>query len=401
MDAHKIKTKDSIEPNERVGHAPKILIVAGEASGDLHGANLLKALHAIDPAIRFYGVGGKKMTEAGMERIADSADMAVVGFTEVISKLRYIMDIRAQLKSFIKKEKPDLLVTIDYPDFNIPLAKAAKKLGVKVFYYISPQVWAWRRGRVKTIARIVDAMGVILPFEEQIYQAANMNVQFVGHPLLDAVQTNYSQKEAQEKFNLEKNRITIGLLPGSRKSEVAVLLPEMLKASQILKERLQNSQFIMPLADSLPETWVEKILGLYNGDVTLIKNNIYDVINVSDLVIVASGTATLETALLEKPMIIVYKVSRLSYYIGRTFIKIANIGLVNIIAGKTVVPELIQDRANGRQIAAEATDILTRADRMADIKSALKEIKSKLGTPGASTRAARLAYDVMKGRETE
>jgi lipid-A-disaccharide synthase len=383
--------KGCIQPNK------KILIVAGEASGDLHGANLVWAMHHIDPALRFYGVGGERMKDADVERLADSADMAVVGFTEVIGKLQYIMGVRAQLKSFMEKEKPALLIVIDYPDFNIPLAKTAKKLGVRVFYYISPQVWAWRRGRVKTISRIVDAMAVILPFEEELYRKVNVNVQFVGHPLLDVVKTTLTKEEARNTFALRQDWTTICLLPGSRKNEVAVLLPEMLKAAKILKKRLQNVQFVLPLADTLQQPFVEQILQKHAVDVKLIRNNIYDVVNVSDLAVVASGTATLETALLEIPMIIVYKVSRLSYYIGKTFIKISNIGLVNIVAGKTIVPELIQDEANGERIAGEAMDILTRRGRLGDMKADLGKIKDKLGKTGASVRAARLAYNIIRG----
>jgi len=397
MHSDQTNIKNVLDEKAPLPSNPKILIVAGEASGDLHGANLVDALHDLNPALLFYGVGGDKMKKVGVHAFADCADMAVVGFTEVIGKLQFIMDVRSQLKTFMAREKPALLIIIDYPDFNIPLAKAAKKMGIPVFYYISPQVWAWRKGRIKTIARIVDAMAVILPFEEELYRQADVPVKFVGHPLLDVVKTTLSKEEAKKTFGLRPDWTTIGLLPGSRKNEADVLLPEMLKAAQILKERMKTVQFVLPLADTLPPSFVEQILQQHALEVILIRNNVYDVIHVSDLAVVASGTATLETALLETPMIIVYKVSRLSYYIGKTFINISHIGLANIIAGKTIVPELIQDEANGERIAAEAMDILTRKGRLGDIKAALGKIRDKLGEPGASGRAARLAYSVIKG----
>ncbi|MBN1663370.1 MAG: lipid-A-disaccharide synthase [Deltaproteobacteria bacterium] len=377
-------------------HTSKILIVAGEASGDLHGANLVKAMHAIDPALRFYGIAGKNMQAAGVEIIADSADMAVMGFTEVIGKIRYIMQVKARLKLFLKQEKPALLIVIDYPGFNIPLAGMAKKSGIPVFYYISPKVWAWRRGRIKTIRRIVDTIAVILPFEEQMYREAGVHAHFVGHPLLDTVKTKYTKDDAIKKFALQENVTTIGLLPGSRKSEVAALLPEMLKSAFILKKKLHTVQFVLPLADTLTAEFVGAIIRQHPVDVHLIKNDTYDVINLSDVAVVASGTATLETALLEKPMIIVYKVSRLSYLIGRAVIKVKHIGLANIIAGETIVPEFIQGEANAERIAAEVIDILTREGRMAHIKSALADIRGKLGAPGASDRAAKLAYGIIQ-----
>lgn len=375
--------------------ARKILIVAGEASGDLHGANLVKAMKCRDPNLDFYGVGGPKIKEAGVDRLADSADMAVVGFTEVFGKLKQIMAVRRELKSFMGTQKPSLLIAIDYPDFNIPLAKCAKKLGVPVFYYVSPQVWAWRRRRIKTIAEVVNAMAVILPFEESLYREANVNVQFVGHPLLDVVNAAHTKEHAKASLNLRSDKLTVGLLPGSRESEVRVLLPEMMKAAKILQARARDIEFILPLADSLSEEFVKKYLDIEHVHVYVVQNRIYDAIAASDLVLVASGTATLEAALLETPMIIVYKVSALSYLIGKTFIKISNIGLVNIIAGEKIVPELIQRAASGEAMAGEAMKILSDEGRMKEMKEGLHRIKGKLGYPGASQRAAAFAFSVM------
>ncbi len=373
----------------------KVMIVAGEASGDLHGSNLVKAMHRIDPRIRFYGIGGEKLREAGVEIVANSSEMAVVGLTEVLSKLGFILKVRRKLKKFLQEKRPDLLILIDYPDFNLPLAKEARKNGIKVFYYISPQVWAWRKGRIYTIAKFVDRMAVILPFEVPLYERVKLDVSFVGHPLLDAVKRRYTREDALKKFDLKDGTTTVGILPGSRDGEVMKLLPEMLKAAEILEDRLPSVQFILPLADTLNYDFVAGIVSQYSANVKIVKDNAYDVIGLSDIAMVASGTATLETALLGTPMIIVYKISMLSYLIGRAVVNVDNIGLVNIIAGKTVVPELIQGDANPEKMADEVYNILTSGSRMDEMKKELLDVSKKLGGPGASERTARLACEMI------
>ena len=382
-------------PANRPPDSKKIMIVAGEQSGDLHGSNLVRAMHRIDPDLRFYGIGGRKMREAGVELIADAADMAVVGLTEVVGKLGMILGVMRRMKLALKKLKPALLILIDYPDFNLRLGKAAKKEEVKVFYYISPQIWAWRKGRIHKIREIVDKMAVILPFEEQVYRQVSMDVSFVGHPLLDVVKTKYARQEALRKFDLQDGITTVGLLPGSRKGEVSKLLPVMLKAAGILMQSRPPVQFILPLADALDRDFVEEMIRQESVPVRVVPNEIYDVIGVSDIVVVASGTATLETALLGTPMVIIYKVSPLSYYVGTKVINVTHIGLANLIAGKTIVPELIQDDANPNRIAAEVIGILADESRMQSIKEELNQIREKLGSPGASEKAARLACDML------
>jgi lipid-A-disaccharide synthase len=371
------------------------MIVAGEASGDLHGGNLVQAMHQIDPDLSFYGVGGKRMQAAGVKLLADAADMAVVGLTEVAFKLGMILRVMRRLKVSLSVEKPDLVILIDYPDFNLPIARAARKCGIKVLYYISPQVWAWRKGRIETIRNSVDRMVVILPFEEKFYRDAGVDVTFVGHPLLDEVRKKYSRSEALKRFGLREEAITVAILPGSRRSEVAVLLPEMLQACRILSEKISPLQFILPIAGTLDPAFVRDILGQFPVRVNMIRDEIYDVIAVSDTAMVASGTATLETALLETPMVVVYKVSGVSYAIGRRFIRVDHISLVNLIAGCTVVPELIQAEANPERIAAEVRDIITRRGKAREMKAALAEIRGKLGAPGASQRTARIACDML------
>jgi lipid-A-disaccharide synthase len=371
------------------------MIVAGEASGDLHGGNLVQAMRRIDPSLSFYGVGGKRMQAAGVELLADVADMAVVGLTEVAFKLAMILKVMRRLKASLVERKPDLVILIDYPDFNLPLARAARKRGFKILYYISPQVWAWRKGRIATIKKTVDRMVVILPFEEKFYRDAGVDVTFVGHPLLDEVRTKYARQEALKRFGLKEEAITIAILPGSRRSEVAVLLPEMLRACRILTEKISPLQFVLPIAGTLDPAFVRDILRQFPLKVNVIADEIYDVIAVSEAAMVASGTATLETALLETPMVVVYKVSGLSYAVGRRFIRVDHISLANLIAGRTVVPELIQADANPERIAAEIREIVTRRGRAREMKAALAEIRGKLGTPGASQRTARIACDML------
>lgn len=385
----------SPEEKSQMIKAKTVMIVAGEASGDMHGAGLVREMLKIDPALNFYGIGGNRLKEAGVKLMADASEMAVVGLTEVFSKLGRFIKIMNQMKKSMDSRKPDLVILIDYPDFNLPLAKAARKRGIKVFYYISPQVWAWRKGRIEQIKKTVNKMAVILPFEVETYGRKDFTVEYVGHPLLDFVKPNYSKAESRRKFNLSANKTTIGLLPGSRISEVEKLLPEMLQAASILLQKIPDIQFVLPLADTLKETILAGIISRFSVKVNIISGNTYDVISCADLAIVASGTATLETALLGIPMIIIYKISPFSYFIGKLAISVNNIGLVNIIAGKTIVPELIQDEAAGVNIAGEALKILTNDERRLEIISQLAEIRAKLGKPGAAIRAAKLACDML------
>jgi lipid-A-disaccharide synthase len=376
----------------------KIMIVAGEASGDLHGSNLVKAMLSIDSSLKFYGIGGEKLKSAGVDIIANSSEMAVVGLTEVLSRLGFILKVRHRLKKSIREEHPDLLILIDYPDFNISLAKVAKKSNVKVFYYISPQVWAWRKKRIDDLARCVDRMAVILPFEKEVYKRVSLDVSFVGHPLLDTVKRTRSRSEILSELGLEATCQTVAILPGSREKEITKLLPEMLGAAEILKDKIPSVQFILPLAGTLPIDMITTIAENYSIDIKIVRNNdCYDAVGESDMAIVASGTATLEVALLEIPMIIVYKVSPFTYYVGKTFINVEHIGLVNIIAGKRVVPELIQGDATAGTIAEETEKILSDRVLRNRIKGDLRNLRQRLGNPGAAERTARLAYELLQG----
>jgi lipid-A-disaccharide synthase len=373
-----------------------VMIVAGEASGDMHGASLVREMLEIDPSLQFYGIGGNKMQDAGVKLLVNASETAVVGLTEVISKFGTIFRIIRQARKSLDEMKPELVILIDYPDFNLNfIAPAAKKRNIKIFYYISPQVWAWRKSRINKIKRLVDKMAVILPFEVDTYAKKGFAVDYVGHPLLDLVKPAYSKQESQKIFNLDNSKTTIGLLPGSRLSEVTKLLPEMLRAAEIMTHKIPNVQFILPLADTLDEQTVSDILSVFPIKVKVTSGQTYDAVSCCDLAFVASGTATLETALLGVPMIIIYKISPLSYFIGKLIVNVQNIGLANIIAGKTVVPELIQEDASGSRIAVEALNILTDEKRKQVIIKELAAIRSKLGNPGAARKTAQLAYDML------
>jgi lipid-A-disaccharide synthase len=374
------------------------MIIAGEASGDLHGAALVRALHEIDREIRFYGIGGEKMKAAGVDLVARSADMAVVGLTEVFSRLPLILKVFFELKKRLRESPPDLLIPIDYPDFNLPLASAAKKNGVRVFYYISPQVWAWRKGRIGKMKKIVDRMAVIFPFEEDFYAREGMKVTFVGHPLLDTMKIKSPREELLRKLGLEVSGgiRTIGILPGSREGEIRKLLPDMMDAARILIQRLPAVQFILPVADTLSMDFVSSVTGGFPGRLIYVKSPNYDAIGAMDIAMVASGTATLETALAGTPMVIVYRVSPLTYAVGRTFIHVDHIGIVNIIAGKTIVPELIQHDVTPEKMADVVIQILSDENKYGEMKRNLANVREKLGQPGASHRAAELAYGLMR-----
>ncbi len=373
-----------------------VMIMAGESSGDFHGASLVRELKKIDPLLDIIGLGGARMKEAGVRMILAVADIAVVGITEAFIKLPRIWTAMRLVRRTLREERPALLILIDFPDFNLMIASYAKKIGIKVLYYISPQVWAWRRGRVRKIEKNVDKMVVILPFEEDFYRSSKVDVTFVGHPLLDEVKTQFTVAEAKRFFQLPEGATTIALLPGSREREVARHLPEMLKGAELINARLGQVQYLIPLADAIPVEMIREQLSLSPLAVTVVKENIYDAIAASDLAIVASGTATLEIALLGKPMIIIYRVSWLSYLIGRLFINIPYIGLVNIIAGKSIMPELIQERANPEAIATEALAILSDPARRQRMVEELSNLHDRLGRAGAAKRTARIAAEMIR-----
>lgn len=372
------------------------MIIAGEASGDLHGAHLVRAMRDRDPRLQFYGVGGDRMEAAGVQLIARSSQMAVMGAVEVLPRLGFILKVRRGLKKSLKQSRPALLILIDYPGFNLPLARFAHENGIRVFYYISPKVWAWRKKRIYALEQYVDRMALILPFEEAVYQEVHLDARFVGNPLLDTVRRTLDRGGALRKFGLQEGVTTVALLPGSRKGEVTRLLPPMLHMAAILKKRIPAVQFVLPLAHTLPDGLVEGLVKSQGVEVAITRENGYDAVGLADVAVVASGTATLETALLGVPMVIVYRLSFLSYWIGRAVVQVDHIGLVNLIAGRGIVPELIQGEATPERMADEAHRILTDRSRAEEIQKGLAEVRDLLGETGASQRAARLACEMIE-----
>jgi lipid-A-disaccharide synthase len=370
------------------------LIVAGEASADLHGSNLVSAVKKLDPLLTFRGIGGRMMEDVGVDVLFPSSELAVVGLTEVFSRWRTILKAYFRLKSILEHDRPDLLVLIDFPDFNIPLARHAKRFNVPVLYYISPQVWAWRAGRAKKLARRVDRMAVILPFEEGYYRRRGMSVDYVGHPLLDAIPDSLSRQEAVRRFHLEGTRPVLGLLPGSRKEEVIRLLPVMVKAAELLKRRYPGLACLLPRASTIPQTLVEPITAPSSVPIKVVEGDIYGALGACDIALVKSGTATLEAAIMGIPMVIVYHVSPISYWVARMAVKVPFIGLVNLVAGDRVVPELIQNDVTPQNLVRETVDILEDGHRRADMIKRLGEVRDKL-RKGASERTAQIALEMM------
>jgi len=375
----------------------KVLLVAGEASGDLQGAHLVEAVHAIDPEVLFFGVGGEGLGRKGMRLLYHSASLSVVGITEVLFKLGPILKTLRGLKKSLDRERPDLVVLVDFPDFNLRLAKLAHRKGVPVLYYISPQVWAWRPKRVKLIARWVKKMVVLFPFEVPIYEAASVDVEWVGHPLLDTVRPALSKEEAFRQFGLDPKLTTVGLLPGSRGHEVKRLLPPLLESAVLLHKELPKLQFIVPLAPGIGRNTLSPLIRDCPIPLKVVEGQTYDAMNISEILITASGTATLEGAILGKPMVIVYRVSTPSYWIGRALIRVNHIGLVNLVAGQRIVPELIQNEVTPRRIAEETLRILQDPSLRQGIIDSMAGVRQNLGEPGAARRAAQIVCSMLHG----
>lgn len=370
----------------------RVMIIAGEASGDLHGSKLVRAMRKRNKKLLFCGIGGRALGEAEVKVLLDASEIAVVGITEVFSKLPNILKgLRAAKKALITQH-PDLLILIDFPDFNLRLAVTAKKLGIPVLYYISPQIWAWRPGRVKKIKALVDHMVVILPFEEEFYRDHKIPVTFVGHPLLD--NSFPKGKTAPER---RKDIPVIGFLPGSRDGEIARHLPIMINAARILNRKIDNVKFLISLAPEVKRKYVEDIIKKHKITVAfeLVAEGSEKVFERSKFVVVASGTVTLEAAISGIPMVIIYKVSPISYWLGRSMIQVKHIGLVNLIAGRKIVPELLQKEASPGRIADTVFKMLSDSSDLERIRLELLSIRDFLGGPGAAERVADIAIGML------
>ncbi len=376
----------------------RVMIIAGEASGDLHAAKLVREVKEKDPTIYFYGIAGKNMTEAGVEALVDSAELAVVGLVEVLAHWNTISGALKKMQHLLRTNPPDLLVLTDYPDFNLRLAKTAKECGVKVLFYISPQVWAWRQKRVFKIKKLVDMMAVVFPFEEVFYKKYDVPVRFVGHPLVDEIHVSAEQKTLRDEFLLDNDKPVIGLFPGSRHSEIKRLLPIIVESAKTISHTKPDAQFVIPVASTLTEEDILPYFDKSNLDMRIISHRSHDVMEVCDAIITVSGTVTLELALLKKPMVVINKISKLSYYFVSRMLKIQHIALCNIVAGKRVTPELIQDDATSEKISNELLNLINNKKERQKIISEFTNIEDKLTNKETKTELSELLIDMLEGK---
>ena len=418
-------------------HPPKILIVAGEASGDRHAARLVAAIRERVPGAEFFGIGGEALAGEGVRILCPASRLAVVGLLEVAGHLPAVWRALRDLSRALKTERPDLAILVDFPDFNFWVARLARFRGVPVMYYISPQVWAWRTYRVRTIARLVHRMVVIFPFEAEFYRQKGVPVTYVGHPFMDTLLALPPREELLRGWGLDPDRLTIALLPGSRAGEIERHLPIMLAGAALIQQTIPNCQFLLPLASTAPRELVEGMVmgylgggrgsaapspppkppsppfkGLEEGvwgrivngpvapgilpQITIIPGQSYAALAAAEVAVVASGTATVEAALAAVPTVIVYQISPLSFRVGRRLIRVEHIGMANLLAGERLFPELLQEDFTPARLAREVVDLVAHPERLAALRRGLARLLESLGGPGASARAAQVAVELMQ-----
>jgi lipid-A-disaccharide synthase len=371
------------------------MISCGEPSGDLYAGALAVEIRRRQPDAAIFGLGGQRMMAGGGELLADYRGLSVTGLVEAIRVLPKSLSVLNRLVEAARIEKPQALVVIDFPDFNFRLAAAVKKLGVPVVYYISPQLWAWRKSRMAVMRRLVDRVLVIFPFEEQIYRDAGVPVQFVGHPLVDLARAQEPKDSFLDELGLDPKRPIVALLPGSRPNEVERLLPVIRDSVARIAAQLPQTQFVIARAPSLDDRLFSGTKWRGARPIEVLART-DDVLAVCDVAITASGTATVQAALHGRPMVVIYKLSPLTYQLGRRFLLVENVAMVNLIAGRRIVPELIQDDCTADNIAAETLALLTNPQRAADTRRALEAVRAKLGGPGASGRAAEAVLEIAE-----
>lgn|SRR5262245_49923363 len=379
-----------------------IMIVAGEASGDKHGAHLVVSLKSLRPDLKFdfFGTGGHEMRAAGVDTMVDVSEVAIMGILEVTRSISKFLRLFRQLRDAARQRNPALVILIDWPEFNLRLAKKLKRDAHPVIYYISPQVWAWRSYRIEAIKRYVEKMLVILPFEKEYYIRNGVQVDYVGHPLLDSVSVTSSRVEFCSRYQLDPANPIIAILPGSRRSELKYILPPLLKAVELLTQSQPHLQFVLPLAKTISR---EELLGQTGSsrNIRFIENDTYNTLAAAELAVVASGTATLETAIIGTPMIIVYRASSLNWRLFRPLINVPYVGMPNLIAGREIAPELLQNDLNPQKLVRLITDMLDDPSRLSRLRANLAEVRENLGESNASERAALRILDLLqlaKGR---
>ena len=364
----------------------RLLLSCGEASGDLYAGALTRELRLLAPGIDVAGLGGPEFARAGGRVLVDYRGLSVTGFTEIVAKLPQLRAAKQRLLADAQQHRPDALVVIDYFGFNGRLAKDAHAMGIPVIHYISPQVWAWRPGRIRLIRAVTRKMLVIFPFESTIYQDAGVPVEFVGHPLIDLAHAQTPRDLFLSGLGLDPAAPVVGVLPGSRTSELRRILPTLVEAAQLIRQRVPRAQFVVARAPHLDDRLYDPVRNLAGS--AIVEGETDAVLAASDVVLTASGTATVQAALHDTPMVVVYRVSSLEYLVGRRFVTVDTFAMVNLIAGRQVVPELIQERFTAEAVATEATSMLTDSARAARVRQGLAEVRAKLGGPGGSRRAA-------------
>ena len=373
----------------------RVFLIAGEHSGDLHGSLVIRHLKNLSPEIEVEGIGGSMMENAGMHCIHSIDELAVIGFVEVLINLKSLRTVLSDVKKRLRSRRPDILVLIDYPGFNVRVAEYAKELGIHVLYYICPQVWAWHASRAKKIARVIDEAVVVFPFEVDIWKKTGIPVSWFGHPLMGITRPTTSPQVLRRELKPDAGAI-ISLLPGSRTQEIYYIFPELLDAAEQIFQARPDTRFLLPVAGTINDAKVLPYLKGRNLPITMLRGQTYEAIAASDIALVASGTATLETAIIGTPMIVVYQTNWVTAIISRVLIQSPNIGLPNVLAGREIVPEFIRWNFNSGNIAAETLDILANPHRQRQIRRDLESVRSKLGEPGACQRVAKHIFSRLK-----
>lgn len=377
----------------------KIMLSAGEASGDLHGANLAEALKAVDPQVELIGMGGEQMRKAGVRIVYDIKNLGVIGIGEIIKKIPFFYKLRTFLVNTMKEEKPDALVCIDYPGFNMKLIEKAKEAGIPVIYYILPTIWAWHKSRGNVIAEYTDLAVSLFPFEAELYKKMGTNVVYGGHPLLDTVKPSMSKDEAYSFFGLQQGKKTVLFMPGSRVQEVQSLYGKMLAAGKLLQDKVEGLQFMVPKASTIDRHMLEEAAREANLEVHIGEERVYDMMNIADAAICASGTATLETALMGVPTLLVYRVNALTYWLSKILVHLDSIGLPNIISGHRIMPELWQDEVTPENIEAAVLPWLVDAAAAEEARHLMAGVRCQMGEAGAVRRTAEIISEFVKEKQ--
>ena len=377
----------------------KIMLSAGEASGDLHGANLAEALKAVDSQVELIGMGGEQMRKAGVRIVYDIKNLGVIGIGEIIKKIPFFYKLRTFLVNTMKEEKPDALVCIDYPGFNMKLIEKAKEAGIPVIYYILPTIWAWHKSRGNVIAEYTDLAVSLFPFEAEMYKKMGTNVVYGGHPLLDTVKPSMSKDEAYSFFGLQQGKKTVLFMPGSRVQEVQSLYGKMLAAGKLLQDKVEGLQFMVPKASTIDRHMLEEAAREANLEVHIGEERVYDMMNIADAAICASGTATLETALMGVPTLLVYRVNALTYWLSKILVHLDSIGLPNIISGHRIMPELWQDEVTPENIEAAVLPWLVDAAASEEARHLMAGVRCQMGEAGAVRRTAEIISEFVKEKQ--